>query len=193
MTRDLAAAESSLAETQQRLQTETQKRREETELLARKLAEKVKSLDTANQKVIDANNEVEVVRRQNQGRVRELTKELATVKRRLDAAAGGGEGEGSPGQLSVSSQLSRCSSSSSLGREPAEQPGHSHAENGGQVIISSNSLSSRLTRFLFQDKEATPPPPSLSLPPADTQQLLVEKIVKLQKACARRQVACLKN
>ena len=29
---------------------------------------------------------------------------------------------------------------------------------------------------------------SLALPPADTQQLLVEKIVKLQKACARRQV-----
>ena len=187
MTRDLAAAETSLAETQQRLQTETQKRREETELLARKLAEKVKSLETANQKVIDANNEVEVVRRQNQGRVRELTKELAAVKRRLEAAAGGGEGEGSPGQLSVSSQLSRCSSSSSLGREPAEQPGHTHAENGGQVGGSSYDLSSRLTR-LFQDKEATPPP-SLSLPPADTQQLLVEKIVKLQKACARRQAS----
>ena len=29
----------------------------------------------------------------------------------------------------------------------------------------------------------------LALPPADTQQLLVEKIVKLQKACARRQVS----
>ena len=45
----------------------------------------------------------------------------------------------------------------------------------------------RLTRpimSLFQDQSSQP----LSLPPADTQQLLVEKIVKLQKACARRQV-----
>ena len=37
---------------------------------------------------------------------------------------------------------------------------------------------------LLQDQSSQP----LSLPPADTQQLLVEKIVKLQKACARRQV-----
>merc|ERR1719239_2086405 len=36
---------------------------------------------------------------------------------------------------------------------------------------------------LLQDQSSQP----LSLPPADTQQLLVEKIVKLQKACARRQ------
>ena len=112
-------AESGLAETRTKLESESGKRREETELLARKLAEKVKALDVANQKVIDANNDVEVVRRQNQARVRELSKELQSVKKRLEAAEARGQREGSPGQLSVSS---RCSSESSLGRESEVSP-----------------------------------------------------------------------
>merc|ERR1712029_275148 len=56
--------ETKLNEVLVQLDIETKKRKEETELLARKLAEKVKSLETANQRVIDANNEVEVIRRQ---------------------------------------------------------------------------------------------------------------------------------
>ena len=100
----------------QQLESESCKRREETEMLARKLAEKVKLLETANQKVIDAKNDVDVVKRQNQARVRELNKELVSVKKRLEAVEEAGEmgecRESSPGQLS-----SRCSSSSSLSRD----------------------------------------------------------------------------
>ena len=150
---------------------EKAKRKEETELLARKLAEKVKALETASQKVIDANNEVDVVRRKNQGRVRELSKELAAMKKKLDSqevglnggGGGGGGGGGapvgrgdSPGQLSLSS---RCSSSSSL-MDSQQEEGRA-AQEGPQVQ---------------------------TVPLADTQTLLVEKIVKLQKNCARRQV-----
>ena len=73
-------------------------------------------------KVIDANNDVEVVRRQNQARVRELSKELHSLKKRLEVAEAGSRGqrEASPGQLSVS--LSRCSSSSSLSRDSEMSP-----------------------------------------------------------------------
>ena len=115
-------AESSLAETREKLDSEVIKRKEETELLARKLAEKVKALEAANMKVIDANNDVEVVRRQNQARVRELSKELHSLKKRLEVAESGSRGqrETSLGQLSVS--LSRCSSSSSLSRDSEMSP-----------------------------------------------------------------------
>ena len=111
-----AETESRLTAALQQLESESCKRREETELLAKKLAEKVKLLETANQKVIDAKNDVDVVKRQNQARVRELNKELVSVKKRLEAVEEAGEmgecRESSPGQLS-----SRCSSSSSLSRD----------------------------------------------------------------------------
>lgn len=138
-------AESELADTRVKLDTEVAKRKEETELLARKLAEKVKALETATMKVIDANNDVEVVRRQNQARVRELSKELNSLKKRLEVAEAGSRGqrEGSPGQLSVS--LSRCSSSSSLSRDSELSPNGLNnsgpGDNGGlQTRVSLNSL-----------------------------------------------------
>ena len=58
--------ENRLSEVVRQLDIERAKRKEETELLAKKLAEKVKALETASQSVVDANNEVDVVRRQNQ-------------------------------------------------------------------------------------------------------------------------------
>jgi len=166
--------ESRLSEVVLQLENERTKRKEETELLAKKLAEKVKALETAGQNVVDANNEVDVVRRQNQARVRELSKELSAVKKRLEMAErdSGQDREGSPGQLSMSS---RCSSSSSISRDcdvSREQSSEQHMVTNTR--ISDNGVNQENS-------------PTLTLGPADTQQLLVEKIVKLQKNCARRQ------
>ena len=164
---DLTAAETKLAVVITELEDERAKRKEETELLARKLAEKVKALETASQRVIDANNEVDVLRRKNQGRVRELSKELAGLRKKMEEREGGQGGRGdSPGQLSLSS---RCSSSSSLSRE---------LEGGG---------GGGRGQGLQQDQQDNRQIASLQ-PLPDTQTLLVEKIVKLQKASARRQV-----
>merc|ERR1719474_1597986 len=132
------------------------------------------ALETAGQNVVDANNEVDVVRRQNQARVRELSKELSAVKKRLEMAErdSGQDREGSPGQLSMSS---RCSSSSSISRDcdvSREQSSEQHMVTNTR--ISDNGVNQENS-------------PTLTLGPADTQQLLVEKIVKLQKNCARRQ------
>ena len=66
------------------LEWEASMRREETEILAQKLAERVKAVERANQQVTDTNNYLEVVMRQNVARVKELTEELDLTKRNLD-------------------------------------------------------------------------------------------------------------
>jgi len=194
---NLAKAESKLAEVVGQLEEETSKRREETEMLARKLAEKVRAVELANQQVIDSNNDLEVVKRQNTLRVKELTKELNITKRKLDNIERGGGRESSPG-LSTSS---RCSSSSSLHKDaersdlsPGVGPGHSPTS---LTVTNTNGLGRKISQTSLQDAVQTETRQrevsggsmgsntSLQLP--DTQQLLVEKIVKLQRACARRQ------
>ena len=47
------------------------------------MAERVRAVE-ANQQVIDTNNNLEVAKRQNTQRVKELTKELNMTKRKLD-------------------------------------------------------------------------------------------------------------
>jgi len=194
---NLAKAESKLATVVGQLEEETSKRREETEMLARKLAEKVRAVEVANQQVIDSNNDLEVVKRQNTVRVKELTKELSILKRKLDSVERGGGRESSPG-LSTSS---RCSSSSSLHKDvdrselsPGIGSGHSPSS---LTVTNTNGLGRRTSQTSLHEAVQTEnrqrevsggsmgSNTSLQLP--DTQQLLVEKIVKLQRACARRQ------
>jgi len=198
---NLARAESKLTEVVGQLEEETSKRREETEMLARKLAERVRAVEVANQQVIDTNNDLEVVKRKNMVRVKELTKELNLTKRKLDNLEKGGGRESSPG-LSTSS---RCSSSNSLHKEVergevSPSTGHSPTSLGVQMTngqgrkVSQTSLQEAMlidTRHREVSGGSAGQPDlrgsnnSLQLP--DTQQLLVEKIVKLQRACARRQ------
>jgi len=198
----LSIAESKLQIATEQLENERIKRKEETELLARKLAEKVKAVEVANQQVVDAHNDLDVVKRQNLVRVRELTKELTTIKRKLDSLDRGCR-ESSPG-LSTSS---RCSSSSSLHKdfeksENSQSSGNSPSSlglsvNNGHVRkLSQTSLSEPICT---ETRHREPSGSSMghsdikgnnsssSLPLPDAQQLLVEKIVKLQRACARRQ------
>jgi len=198
---NFARAESKLSEVVGQLELETSKRREETEMLARKLAERVRAVEVANQQVIDTNNDLEVVKRQNMVRVKELTKELNLTKRKMDSLEKGGGRESSPG-LSISS---RCSSSSSLHKEVERvemSPGTGHSPTS-LGVQHSNGQSRKVSQTSLQDVgqsdtrhrevsggsvghlDLRGSNNSLQLP--DTQQLLVEKIVKLQRACARRQ------
>ena len=92
------------------LESETRNRTSETEVLAKKLADTVKQLESAKQKAIDSNNEVSVLKRKNQASLRELTRELKECQRKLD-------NQQSSLRLSpVLSHSSRASSSSSLNR-----------------------------------------------------------------------------
>jgi len=193
---NLARAETKLSEVVGQLEEETSKRREETEMLARKLAEKVRAVEIANQEVIDSNNDLEVVKRQNTLRVKELTKELNITKRKLDSLERVGR-ECSPG-LSTSS---RCSSSSSLHKDVERadlSPGVGLGHSPTSLSVGNNGLGRKVSQTSLQEAVQTESSrqrevsggsmgsnTSLQLP--DTQQLLVEKIVKLQRACARRQ------
>jgi chromosome segregation ATPase len=93
------------------LESEAKHRKSETEALAKKLAETTKLFDSTRQQVIDAENEVSVLKRKNQASLRELMRELKECQRKLDAQ---------PATLNLSptvlSQSSRASSNSSLNR-----------------------------------------------------------------------------
>ena len=113
--------ETSLSQTTVELTEEKKKRQEETELLAKKLAEKSRMAETQRQKTLDAENEVLVVKRKNAASLRELTRELQTCQKRLDqhnqlsvsavAAASAAGGATSPSRYS-----SRASSDVSLNK-----------------------------------------------------------------------------
>ena len=169
MTASLSRSEAALAEVTRKLEEESSKRKEETELLARKLAEKTRAGEVDRQAVIDVRAEMEVVKRQNQARLKELTKELAATKKKLDNQV-----ETLSIGVEESSLGSRCSSSSSLHHGEQVSP----SSVGKPEICKEVVRDSRdgMERDIKRVKEG-----------AETQQMLVEKIVGLQRACARRQ------
>jgi len=169
MSASLSRSEAALLEVTSRLEEEASKRREETELLARKLAEKTRAGEVDRQAVIDVRAEMEVVKRQNQARLKELTKELAATKKKLDNQA-----ETLSIGVEETSLGSRCSSSSSLHRGEDVSPSNvGRPEISKEVVRDSRE---GMDREIKKVKEG-----------AETQQMLVEKIVGLQRACARRQ------
>merc|ERR1719278_957519 len=169
MSASLSRSEAALAEVTRKLEEESSKRKEETELLARKLAEKTRAGEVDRQAVIDVRAEMEVVKRQNQARLKELTKELAATKKKLDNQV-----ETLSIGVEESSLGSRCSSSSSLHHGEQVSP----SSVGKPEICKEVARDSRdgMERDIKRVKEG-----------AETQQMLVEKIVGLQRACARRQ------
>ena len=89
MAGSLSRSEAALAEVRNKLEEETIKRKEETELLARKLAEKTRAGEVDKQAVVDVRAEMEVVKRQKEARLKELTKELAATKKKLESLSNG--------------------------------------------------------------------------------------------------------
>ena len=97
--------ESKLASTTGQLELEKQKRLQETDMLARKLAEKTKQVESLSQTTLDAENEVQVLKRKHASTIRELTKELQRAK-------------------SNQNGCSRASSSSSINQVGTSSPEH---------------------------------------------------------------------
>jgi len=164
-------AEASLAEVTAKLEVETSRRREEIELLTGKLAEQTRTAEQANIQVVDARNEVDVLKRRHTASQRELTRELSHCKKRLDQLDSVGVGGGK--DLSVSPLGSRTSSSSSLHREETSPQANHLIVNGEKERKERRESSESHHNELIGVMPDT--------------QTLVEKIVKLQRACARRQ------
>lgn len=188
--------ETQMSQTRIELEEERKKRKTETELLARKLAEKSKQAEALSQQVIDAENEVRtnimsspllsstcfrlqvlVLKRKNAASLRELTRELQTCQKKLLDL------ERSSSSNAPTTHPSRASSNSSLNRlAPPEDLVHNG--NGRTRPISPNP-----------DHQANGHPVSLSMKLGDQthhmlvpeSQILVEKIVALQKSIAKKQ------
>jgi len=176
------------------LESETKNRKSETEVLAKKLADTVKQLESAKQKAIDAINEVSVLKRKNQSSLRELTRELKDCQRKLD------NHQSSLRLSPVLSHSSRASSNSSLNRLAPN--GDSHDQSTSPTVSCGSNLSlttsDNLPNGYHQPGNLGPaqnplvktnPQLQVSSLPSNVpdSQVLVEKIVKLQKEMAKRQ------
>ena len=82
-----------------KLEEEFRKRKEETEFLTRKLAEKTRAGEVDKQAVIDIHAKMELMKRQNQ----DLTKELAATKTKLDNQ--GGDHQHKHGRVQLEEQV----------------------------------------------------------------------------------------
>jgi len=123
--------------------------------------------------VSDANNEVSVLKRKNASSLRELTKELKECQRKLESSH----------HLRVASPLSvssRASSNSSLNKL---------ANNELESNSSSSNLSLASSETIANGYVRTNPQIQVNSLPSNVpdSQVLVEKIVKLQRELAKRQ------
>ena len=120
------------------LEAESKNRKSETETLAKKLADALKQLETAKVSVIDANNEVSVLKRKNQASLRELTRELRECQRKLEQSNQNHLRIASPSGLS---QSSRASSNTSLNKIPGCSNGGDESSTSSTVSCAGSNLS----------------------------------------------------
>jgi len=180
----LAKSETVLSEVESRVRIESHELRAEKQRLDLELADSSAACATALQQAIDAKNEVDVLRRQHTSRVRELTKELNAHKRRLETLDP--ERSYSPGL----SQASRTSSNSSLNTlntflEPGTTLRPMTSPRVSVVApVSPIHPYSKSVNGYDKAPDVNRNQVECNIP---DRQVLVEKIVKLQRACARRQ------
>lgn len=183
----VAELEASKSQLTIELGAEKKKRSSESEMLAQKLAQKSVEADKLRQQTLDAENEVQVLKRKNMASLRELTRELKDCKRRLEAATSNNNGTVSP---TVLSQSSRASSNSSLNRLTVVAPPNSSCTEDEAAAVthsptSTSSNGSRSNLPSHSDYSCN----GIRMNPGQVpdNQVLVEKIVKLQGDLARRQ------
>ncbi|KAK7790359.1 hypothetical protein R5R35_003855 [Gryllus longicercus] len=147
------------------LQKEQQQRLEESSLLARHLAERTNHAENLARQVEDLQGEIEVIRRKDATRIKELTRELQQYRKKEAS----NETSSSSNSLN---QASRTSSSSSLNT----LADGNHNNTNGHKISEINSAS---------DQHSNSFQVSTSIEP--DRQMLIERIVQLQRSNARQQ------
>ncbi|XP_076372418.1 coiled-coil domain-containing protein 186-like isoform X2 [Tachypleus tridentatus] len=175
------------------LEEEMQQRQQETQLLARKLAEKTKLVEQLTVKLEEAENENKVMKRRHITSIKELSRELQGVRKRLEAYEANHHNGGE--SLSMGS---RASSNGSLDILPGGQSANQHNTSSSPhvtppVVFSSKKTSTTTVATQYskafsqlQDSGNQNSPSSTNNGPEINCQLLIERIVKLQKALARK-------
>ena len=175
------------------LESETKNRKCETETLAKKLAESMKTVESFRQKVTDANNEVSVLKRKNASSLRELTKELKECQRKLESShhlrvasplSASSRASSNSSLHKLANNEESNSSSSNLSLASSETIGNGYVRTNPQIQVTilkiRNIVKNVIILVYFIQVNSLPS----NVPDS---QVLVEKIVKLQKELAKRQ------
>ncbi|XP_040563284.1 coiled-coil domain-containing protein 186 [Lepeophtheirus salmonis] len=174
LVKSISSLEKEFSIIQTALNEEKRTHREDSEVLAKKLAEKSKVVDTSSQKIIDLENEISVLKRKNAAKLKELTRELLSCsKKRSDALNGS-----SP---VISS--SRTSSSSSLNKLTYDETNNYSSKN---LCVPENGLEAQRKHSNSSQHNVPVNGPDFSLAQVPDSQVLIEKIVKLQRNLARK-------
>ncbi|PNF15355.1 hypothetical protein B7P43_G00995 [Cryptotermes secundus] len=161
--RQIGELENRVSSLSQQLEKEQQQRQDENQLLARHLAEQTQRADVLAQELEDQKDENHVLRRRQASALKELMKDLQHCRKRLDLY------ESSSGSNSIG-QGSRASSCNSLNTvEGSTVNTNSSKTSAGGQISPGDSTSNQVSPPLEPDRQA-----------------LIEKIVKLQRANARK-------
>ncbi|KAG1664565.1 Coiled-coil domain-containing protein 186 [Nymphon striatum] len=170
--------EQHLTSVQEELNSEKALRQQETQILARKLAEKTKAWEKATTQLGDSNNENRVLKRRHLASVKELTRELHQNKKRLELYELNNQSQNGTVNDRMSF-TSRTSSSCSLDTLANNQ----HINNTINQQTPSVTFIGVKDSTKSNSKASESPPETLLQP---DRQMLIEKIVKLQKIHARK-------
>uniref|UniRef100_A0A131YYZ6 Signal transducer n=1 Tax=Rhipicephalus appendiculatus TaxID=34631 RepID=A0A131YYZ6_RHIAP len=191
------------------LEAEQKQRQQETQLLARKLAEKTKTIEKLTTQVQDAENEQRVMKRRHISSIKELSRELQLTKKRLEQQqdAQGSPRQGSaPEPLGLGSRTSSTASLETLGSGPSQVasnhptvtfvnagrttvPPKESRLHAAAVTVLNGSSRSCVGSPGASGASSSGSPEHAQAAPAQLEldkQMLVERIVRLQKTLARR-------
>lgn len=151
--------------------------------LTLQLKEYREQLTCMTTKASDFENEVQVLKRKNNNSIKDITREMQKLRRRLEAYENGEMLDGSANShIGVGVSHSLASSQSATPHDSLSQ--NSRASSSSSLNNMSDYHTSNGTTPHQMQAEAPMPPLN---DPLITQQLLVERIVKLQKSAAKRQ------
>ncbi|XP_045588756.2 coiled-coil domain-containing protein 186 isoform X1 [Procambarus clarkii] len=155
------------------LTKENQAHLSQFENLKRQLAEKTEHVKQLTTKTMELENEIQVLNKKHKNSLRDITREMQKLRKRLDNQENGTNG-GNGGSAGV--MLSGHSSQSATPHDSLSQ---------GSRASSNTSLNT----IEYQSTNGSSPNSQELVPlhdPLVTQQLLVDRIIKLQKSAARR-------
>lgn len=163
---DLQSKESSLDEISQKLSDETRRMQQEITELEKKLADKSKKVDELSTKIADEKDEIKTLKRKHVNSIKDLTRQLQQTRRKLETY----EANGDKDSTSIGSRTSSTGSLNTITNgdgpnHPVQQvPHHTY-------------------------RQASPPEqeyPVITEQVEPDKQMLIERIVKLQRMLARR-------
>lgn len=154
------------------LTKESQKLNAKLESLSQQLTEKTEEAKKLAIRALDSENEVQVLNRKHNNALKDITREMQKLRRRLDLQENGSSGGNESASGGVSS-----------GRSSQSVTPHDNLSQGSRA--SSNTSLNTLEYHNDSNPQTQDQLPPLN-DPLVTQQLLVDRIIRLQKAAAKR-------